>query len=200
MHSQDCINSHCVCMFCYWGRSKGTCLSEWTLRSLNFQAIKTSQMRSFNTHSRQHEITEEPWNIHLTRVKAGRPAHMGGLRKGEWNFTQEAWGNRSALMVSVLASTLGNFIMGAGLGLVCVCVCPCGPQVICDNNSTKCDIRHTSKETQRRPWRKAVKGGWRHRWARLTLSMVVFIRQMTRTTFYWFKVSIKNFNCHWPIM
>lgn len=101
-------------------------------------------------------------------VGGGWGAHPPLRKQGEWNFTQEARVNGSALKVSVLASTLGNFIMGARFA-VCVCVCMygegvgvggwwggsvslCSPEVMCDNNFNKCDIRPTSKETQRRPW------------------------------------------------
>lgn len=58
----------------------------------------------------------------MSSTHGGAGGSHSQLRKqGEWNFTQEAWANGSALNVSVLASTLSNSIMGARFG-VCVCV------------------------------------------------------------------------------
>lgn len=47
--------------------------------------------------------------------------------------------------MSVLGSTLGNFIIGGGGGRgVCVLL---SPEVICNNNYNECDISLTTKET-----------------------------------------------------
>lgn len=46
--------------------------------------------------------------------------------------------------MSVLGSTLGNFIIGGGGEGGCVLL---SPEVICNNNYNECDISLTTKET-----------------------------------------------------